>query len=84
MSIYGSYEDMRDFQRGEEDPEYWNKPKSHVFIPGEDFDPYDEDDVAAVKQVMEKDAAAQIDYWRERALRAERAAERRWDEEEED
>lgn len=30
------------------------------FIPGEDFDPYDEDDVAAVGLAMEKDMAERL------------------------
>lgn len=33
-----------------------------VFIPGEDFDPYDEDDVAAVKAAMDNDMALRARY----------------------
>lgn len=77
MSIYGSYEDMRDMMRAEAGDD---RPRSHVFIPGEDFDPYDPDDVEAVKLVGEKDRADQVDYWKERALRAEQALAREDDE----
>jgi hypothetical protein len=62
------YMDMRRHEAGEDVP-----PRSHVFIPGVDFDPFDEDDVAAVMAVGERDIANREDYWRQRALRAEAA-----------
>jgi hypothetical protein len=62
--------DMMRHEAGEDVP-----PRSHVFIPWEDFDPTDEDEVAAIMLVGERDMARQADYWRERALRAEAALE---------
>lgn len=38
-------------------------PVSHVFVP-EPGEPWDEDDVAAVRAVGEADVAAKIAYWR--------------------
>lgn len=35
-------------------------PSPLCFIPGEDFDPYDEDDVAAIRLAMEVDMADRL------------------------
>lgn len=47
------YESMSDFQRREEGRE----PAPLTFVPGEDFDPYDPDEVEIVKLASERSAA---------------------------
>jgi hypothetical protein len=48
------------------------RPDGYSFIPGEDFDPYDEDDVAAVLAVGEHDVHDRVSR-RVRQLEAENA-----------
>ena len=42
------------------------EPPGLHFIPGEDFDPYDDDDVAAVRQAMDVDMHQQLEDMRRR------------------
>ena len=42
---------------------YDREPRSHVFYPDAE-EPWDDDDVVAVKTVGEHDVAAKIGYWR--------------------
>lgn len=40
-----------------------NEPESVVFYAGGDDEPWDEDDVAAISAVGERDASAKLAYW---------------------
>lgn len=64
-----SYEDARDFTRRESGDD---SPQPLVFIPGENFDPSDEDDVEAVREAMDRDMADRAAYWREKYEDAQR------------
>lgn len=62
------YECMRDFQRREEGRE----PAALTFIPGVDFDPYDEDDIEIVNIASGRDAADRIRHLEQENARLRR------------